>query len=205
MYEGPIQVVIDELSKLPGLGPKGAQRIAFYLLKLPAGEIDSLVSALHEVRDKVQYCKNCFMVSAGELCKICANANRDNTKICVVEEPKDVLALERTGQFGGLYHVLGGALNPLHGVGPEDLEIRSLLKRVGGEGELNKNVKEIIIATDPDIEGEATATYLVRMFQNFPDLIVTKLASGLPMGGELEFADEITLGQALSGRRSIAN
>ncbi|KOX32526.1 recombination mediator RecR [Saccharothrix sp. S26] len=197
MYEGPVQDLIDELGRLPGVGPKSAQRIAFHLLAADPADIGRLQDALQKVKDGVVFCDVCGNVSAEATCRICRDPRRDLTLICVVEEPKDVLAVERTREFKGRYHVLGGALDPLSGVGPDQLRIRQLLTRIGTE------VSEIIIATDPNTEGEATATYLVRMLRDFPGLTVTRLASGLPMGGDLEFADELTLGRALSGRRSM--
>ncbi|AVL99356.1 recombination protein RecR [Gordonia iterans] len=203
MYEGPIQVLIDQLAKLPGLGPKGAQRIAFSLLAGDKAEIDRLVTALGEVRDNVSFCAECGNVAAERLCRICADARRDATKICVVEEPKDIYAIERTKEFDGRYHVLGGALDPLSGIGPDQLRIRELLQRLANQPD-GVDVTEIIIATDPNTEGEATATYLLRMLKDFPGLSMTRLASGLPMGSDLEFADELTLGRALSGRRVLA-
>ncbi|MEE2030834.1 recombination mediator RecR [Rhodococcus chondri] len=202
MYEGPVQDLIDELGKLPGVGPKSAQRIAFHLLSVEPPEIDRLQAALQKVRDGVRFCEVCGTVSDHERCRICADARRDRTQICVVEEPKDVQAIERTREFRGRYHVLGGALDPLNGVGPDQLRIRELLTRIGNQ-EDGVDVSEVIIATDPNTEGEATATYLVRMLRDFPGLSVTRLASGLPMGGDLEFADELTLGRALSGRRAM--
>ncbi|WP_433661176.1 recombination mediator RecR [Nocardia sp. CA-128927] len=202
MYEGPVQDLIDELGKLPGVGPKSAQRIAFHLLQVEPPEIDRLQAALQKVRDGVQFCVVCGTVSDGEKCRICSDARRDRTMICVVEEPKDVQAIERTREFRGRYHVLGGALDPLSGIGPDQLRIRELLARIGNQEE-GIDVTEVIIATDPNTEGEATATYLVRMLRDFPGLSVTRLASGLPMGGDLEFADELTLGRALSGRRAL--
>ncbi|MFE2750501.1 recombination mediator RecR [Actinosynnema sp. NPDC059335] len=197
MYEGPVQDLIDELGRLPGVGPKSAQRIAFHLLAADPADIGRLQDALQKVKDGVVFCDVCGNVSAEATCRICRDPRRDLSLICVVEEPKDVLAVERTREFKGRYHVLGGALDPLSGVGPDQLRIRQLLTRIGTE------VSEIIIATDPNTEGEATATYLVRMLRDFPGLTVTRLASGLPMGGDLEFADELTLGRALSGRRSM--
>jgi len=202
LYEGPVQDLIDELGKLPGVGPKSAQRIAFHLLSVEPSEIDRLQAALQRIRDGVQFCEVCGTVSDQQRCRICADPRRDRTVICVVEEPKDVQAIERTREFRGRYHVLGGALDPLNGIGPEQLHIRELLTRIGNQ-EDGVDVTEVIIATDPNTEGEATATYLVRMLRDFPGLSVTRLASGLPMGGDLEFADELTLGRALSGRRAM--
>ncbi|TNC22885.1 recombination mediator RecR [Amycolatopsis alkalitolerans] len=198
MYEGVVQDLIDELGHLPGIGPKSAQRIAFHLLATDPADIARLQDVLGKVREGVQFCEICGNVSEQQQCRICRDARRDTSQICVVEEPKDVLAVERTREFKGRYHVLGGALDPLSGVGPDQLRIRELLTRIGGE-----EVTEVIIATDPNTEGEATATYLVRMLRDFPGLTVTRLASGLPMGGDLEFADELTLGRALSGRRAL--
>jgi len=202
LYEGPVQDLIDELGKLPGVGPKSAQRIAFHLLSVEPPEIDRLQAALQRIRDGVQFCEVCGTVSDQRRCRICSDPRRDRTVICVVEEPKDVQAIERTREFRGRYHVLGGALDPLNGVGPDQLHIRELLTRIGNQ-EDGIDVSEVIIATDPNTEGEATATYLVRMLRDFPGLSVTRLASGLPMGGDLEFADELTLGRALSGRRAM--
>ncbi|HEY6424193.1 MAG TPA: recombination mediator RecR [Pseudonocardiaceae bacterium] len=198
MYEGAIQDLIDELGRLPGVGPKSAQRMAFYLLAADPADVTRLQGALQRVKEGVVFCAVCGTVAEKVTCRICANPRRDPTVICVVEEPKDVLAVERTREFTGRYHVLGGALDPLSGVGPDQLRIRELLTRIGTD-----DVSEVIIATDPNTEGEATATYLARMLRDFPDLSVTRLASGLPMGGDLEFADELTLGRALAGRRAV--
>ncbi len=198
LYEGVVQDLIDELGRLPGVGPKSAQRIAFHLLAADPADISRLQEVLGKVKEGVQFCEICGNVSEQETCRICRDTRRDLTVICVVEEPKDVLAVERTREFKGRYHVLGGALDPLSGIGPEQLRMRELLARIGGA-----EISEIIIATDPNTEGEATATYLVRMLRDFPGLSVTRLASGLPMGGDLEFADELTLGRALSGRRVL--
>ncbi|GAB3557137.1 recombination protein RecR [Actinopolyspora lacussalsi] len=198
MYEGPVQDLIDELGRLPGIGPKGAQRIAFHLLSAEPADVTRLQDALQRVKEGVVFCEVCGNVSEQTRCRICQDTRRDPRLVCVVEEPKDVLAVERTREFRGRYHVLGGALDPLSGVGPDQLRIRDLVSRIGAD-----EVAEIIIATDPNTEGEATATYLVRLLQDFPGLSVTRLASGLPMGGDLEFADELTLGRALSGRRSV--
>jgi recombination protein RecR len=202
VYEGPVQDLIDELGRLPGIGPKSAQRIAFHLLAADAADITRMQEVLQRVKDGVVFCDICGNVSAENLCRICADPRRDPTVVCVVEEPKDVVAVERTGEFKGRYHVLGGALDPLSGIGPDQLRIRELLTRMGREDD-GVSITELIIATDPNTEGEATATYLVRMLRDFPGLAVTRLASGLPMGGDLEFADELTLGRALSGRRAI--
>lgn len=196
MYEGPVQDLIDELGRLPGVGPKSAQRIAFHLLAAEPADVTRLQEVLQKVKEGIVFCEVCGNVSEATTCRICSDARRDPTLVCVVEEPKDVLAVERTREFRGRYHVLGGALDPLSGVGPDQLRVRELLTRIGRD-----EITEVIIATDPNTEGEATATYLVRMLRDFPGLNVTRLASGLPMGGDLEFADELTLGRALSGRR----
>ena len=202
MYEGVVQDLIDELGRLPGVGPKSAQRIAFHLLTAEPADVTRLQDALQRVKEGVVFCAVCGNVSERETCRICSDPRRDPTAVCVVEEPKDVLAVERTREFKGRYHVLGGALDPLSGVGPDQLRIRELLTRISRQ-EGADDVTEVIIATDPNTEGEATATYLVRLLRDFPGLSVTRLASGLPMGGDLEFADELTLGRALSGRREV--
>jgi recombination protein RecR len=198
VYEGPVQDLIDELGRLPGVGPKSAQRIAFHLLAADPADVGRLQDALGRVKEGVVFCEICGNVSEQAQCRICRDLRRDATVVCVVEEPKDVLAVERTREFKGRYHVLGGALDPLSGIGPDQLRIRELMARIGAQ-----DITEIILATDPNTEGEATATYLVRMMRDFPGLTVTRLASGLPMGGDLEFADELTLGRALSGRRTV--
>jgi recombination protein RecR len=198
LYEGPVQDLIDELGRLPGIGPKSAQRIAFYLLTVDSADIDRLQSALRRVKEDVRFCTLCGNVAEGELCRVCADPRRDASLICVVEESKDVAAVERTREFRGRYHVLGGAISPIDGIGPDQLRIAELLKRIAEPG-----VSEVILATDPNLEGEATATYLIRLLRTFPDLSVTRLASGLPVGGDLEYADEVTLGRAFSGRRSV--
>ena len=196
MYEGVVQDLIDELGRLPGVGPKSAQRIAFHLLQADPIDVKRLVSALVEVKDKVRFCEVCFNIAEGERCGICSDDRRDPKVVCVVEEPRDVVAVEKTQEFRGRYHVLGGAINPIAGVGPEQLRIRELLNRLSDGA-----VQEIIIATDPNLEGEATATYLARMLQSI-GIAVTRLASGLPVGGDLEYADEVTLGRAFEGRRN---
>ena len=197
MYEGVVQDLIDELGRLPGVGPKSAQRIAFHLLQADPADVNRLVSALTEVKAKVRFCITCGNVAQAEECRICSDPRRDAALICVVEEPKDVVAIERTREFRGRYHVLGGAISPIEGVGPDDLRIKELLTRLAS-GE----VTEIIIATDPNLEGEATATYLARLLRPM-GIRVTRLASGLPVGGDLEYADEVTLGRAFEGRRLL--
>ncbi len=197
MYEGVVQDLIDELGRLPGVGPKSAQRIAFHLVQADPADVRRLAHALTEVTDKVRFCSVCGNVCAEDLCMVCRDPRRDATAICVVEEPKDVVAVERTREFKGLYHVLGGAISPIEGVGPDDLRVRELLTRLAS-GE----VTEIILATDPNLEGEATATYLARLLKPM-GLRVTRLASGLPVGGDLEYADELTLGRAFEGRRLL--
>jgi len=196
MYEGVVQDLIDELGRLPGVGPKGAQRIAFHLLQADEADVRRLAEVLIEVKARVKFCAICFNVSEAELCRICSDPRRDQTVLCVVEEYKDVVAIERTREFKGRYHVLGGAISPIDGVGPEQLRVRELMMRLSDGA-----VTELILATDPNLEGEATATYLTRMLKDL-DLTVTRLASGLPVGGDLEYADEVTLGRALAGRRS---
>ncbi len=198
MYEGPVQDLIDELGRLPGIGPKSAQRIAFHLLATDPADLTRLQAVLQRVKDEVRFCELCFNVAEDVLCRICADQRRDPAVICVVEEPKDVAAVERTREFRGKYHVLGGAISPIDGIGPEQLRIAPLLKRIA-----DAVVAEVIIATDPNMEGEATATYLIRLMKSFPGLSVTRLASGLPVGGDLEYADEVTLGRAFSGRTSV--
>jgi recombination protein RecR len=197
VYEGVVQDLIDELGRLPGVGPKSAQRIAFHLLQSDPEDIRRLVLALTEVSEKVRFCVVCGNVSADELCRICRDARRDASILCVVEEPKDVVAIEKTREFRGRYHVLGGAISPIEGIGPDDLRVRELVARLAS-GE----VTEIILATDPNLEGEATATYLARLLKPM-GLRVTRLASGLPVGGDLEYADELTLGRAFEGRRLL--
>jgi recombination protein RecR len=197
VYEGVVQDLIDELGRLPGVGPKGAQRIAFHLLAADPCDVRRLVQALAEVKDKVRFCSVCGNVSQEEQCRICQDARRDPALLCVVEEPKDVVAIEKTREFRGRYHVLGGAISPIDGVGPDDLRTRELMTRLA-----DGVVTEVIIATDPNLEGEATATYLARLMGPM-GLRITRLASGLPVGGDLEYADEITLGRAFEGRRLL--
>ncbi len=197
MYEGAIQDLIDELGRLPGVGPKSAQRIAFHVLNTDPVDVKRLADVLRRVKDEVRFCAICFNVAGEEQCKVCRDTRRTDDVICVVEEPKDVVAIERTREFRGRYHVLGGAINPLEGIGPDQLRIRELMARLrGGE------VRELILATDPNTEGEATATYLALLVKPM-GLVVTRLASGLPVGGDLEYADEVTLGRAFSGRRAL--
>ena len=197
MYEGVVQDLIDELGRLPGIGPKSAQRIAFFLLQSDPVDVRRLVDALTEVKAKVRFCEICGNVSEEEQCRICRDVRRDRTAICVVEESKDVVAIEKTREFRGTYHVLGGAISPIEGIGPDDLRIRELMTRLA-----DGTVTEVILATDPNLEGEATATYLARLLKPM-GLAVTRLASGLPVGGDLEFADEVTLGRAFEGRRRL--
>ncbi|MCL1897799.1 MAG: recombination mediator RecR [Micrococcales bacterium] len=197
MYTGTLQDLIDELGALPGIGPKSASRIAFHLLSAPSDEVERLVEALTQVKQKVRFCDNCYNVAEENTCLICQDPRRDQSLICVVEEPKDLVAVERTREYHGLYHVLGGAIDPIGGIGPDNLRIRELLTRLSNAG-----VKEVIIATDPDIEGEATATYLARALKTL-DIPVSRLASGLPVGGDLEYADEVTLSRAFEARRTV--
>ena len=197
MYEGVVQNLIDVLGRLPGVGPKGAQRIAFHLLNADPADVNRLADALREVKDKVRFCRICGNVAEDAECRICRDVRRDRAVICVVEESKDVIAIEKTREFRGTYHVLGGAISPIEGVGPEDLRVRELMQRLA-DGE----VTELILATDPNLEGEATATYLARLVKPM-NLKVTRLASGLPVGGDLEYADEVTLGRAFEGRRLL--
>ena len=199
MYEGIVQELIDEFGRLPGIGPKSAQRIAFHILQTETYDTTRLSELLVDVRTKVRFCEVCGNVTEQERCSICRDPRRSPATICVVEEAKDVQAIERTREFRGLYHVLGGAISPIDGVGPDDLRIRQLVQRLADD-----TVQEVIIATDPNLEGEATATYLTRLLQQ-PNLRVTRLASGLPVGGDLEYADEVTLGRAFEGRRLVEN
>lgn len=197
MYEGIVQELIDELGRLPGIGPKSAQRLAFHILQAEETDVRRLAAILQEVKDKVRFCDECGNVSEEDTCRICRDPRRDASLLCIVEEPKDVVAIERTREFRGKYHVLGGAINPIDGVGPDDLRIKELLPRLA-----DGTVVEVIIATDPNLEGEATATYLSRLLGPM-GLTVSRLASGLPVGGDLEYADEVTLGRAFAGRRKV--
>lgn len=197
MYAGPLRSLVDELGRLPGIGPKSAQRIAFYLLKVAPEDALRLADAIVAVKEKVTSCKVCFNVAEGELCEFCSDPRRDGSSLCVVEDPRDIVAVERTHEFRGRYHVLQGALNPIEGVGPEQLRVDELLKRLE-DGE----VTEVILCTNPNLEGEATAMFLARLLKPL-GLKVTRIASGLPVGGDLEYADELTLGRALEGRREL--
>ncbi|MBM3675240.1 MAG: recombination protein RecR [Actinobacteria bacterium] len=196
-YEGPVQRVIDELGRLPGIGPKSAQRIAYYLLKIPAEDARRLAASIVEVKERISWCRRCFNIAEGELCGFCRDERRDPTVLCVVEEPRDIVAIERTHEFSGRYHVLQGTISPIEGIGPEQLRIRELLTRVGGDG-----VVEVILATNPNTDGEVTAMYVARALKD-SGVRVTRIASGLPVGGDLEYADEVTLGRALEGRRVV--
>ena len=196
MYEGIIQDLIDELGRLPGVGPKSAQRIAFHIIQSDRVDVSRLAEVLKTVKERVKFCTTCGNISEEELCRICRDPRRDNTSICVVEESKDVIAIEKTREFKGKYHVLGGAISPIDGIGPENLRIRELMQRLA-----ETEIAEVIIATDPNLEGEATATYLTRLIKPL-GVKVSRLASGLPVGGDLEYADEVTLGRAFEGRRT---
>ncbi len=196
-YEGSVQRLIDEFGRLPGIGPKSAQRIAFHLLKLPKEDAHRLADVIVEVKAKVVWCKRCFNIAESDLCSYCADERREAHLVCVVEEPKDIVAIERTAEYRGKYHVLQGAISPIEGIGPEQLRVRELITRISGEG-----ITEVIIATNPNIEGEATAMYLANLLKP-AGLVVSRIASGLPVGGDLEYADEVTLGRAMSGRREL--
>lgn len=199
-YADAVQEVIDTFGRLPGIGPKSAQRIAYHLLKIDTEEAHRLAQAIVAVKEKISFCERCFNIAEGKLCPICLDTRRDQAVLCVVEEPRDVIAIERTAQFHGTYHVLQGAIDHLQGVGPEQLRLRELLMRIGQEG-----VNEVIICTNPNLEGEATALFITRMLGEIPDLVVSRIASGLPVGGDLEYADELTLGRALEGRRVVGD
>jgi recombination protein RecR len=196
-YTPPVQTLIDELGRLPGIGPKSAQRIAFHLLKVPVDDVARLAHAITDAKARVRFCERCFNVSEHALCPICDDPSRDGTTLCVVEESRDVVAIEKTGEYRGRYHVLLGAMSPLEGIGPEQLKVRELIARLEPEG-----VAEVILCTNPNIEGDVTAMYLARLLKPL-DVRVTRIASGLPVGGDLEYADEVTLGRALEGRRTI--
>ena len=199
MYEGIIQDLIDELGRLPGVGPKSAQRIAFHIIQSERVDVTRLAEVLKTVKERVKFCTICGNITEEELCKICRDPRRDNTSICVVEESKDIIAIEKTREFKGKYHVLGGAISPIDGIGPENLRIRELMQRLA-----ETQIAEVIIATDPNLEGEATSTYLTRLIKPM-GVKVSRLASGLPVGGDLEYADEVTLGRAFEGRREQIN
>lgn len=204
MLAGPIQRLIDELSRLPGIGPKSAQRVAFYLLRSSNDDAHRLASSIVEVKERVRLCEICFNVTDQELCEYCRNPRRDSSVVCVVQEPPDIVAIERTREFGGLYHVLQGAISPIEGIGPDDLRVSELLERLRSPRAGHADVKEVIVATNPNTEGEATAMYLARLLTPL-GVSVTRLASGLPVGGDLEYADEVTLGRALEGRRHLGD
>ncbi len=197
-YAEPVQQLIDEMSRLPGIGPKSAQRIAFHLLKVPREEALRLARAVNEAIERITMCRTCFNVSEGDVCVVCSDSGRDRTVVCVVEDPKDLVAIERTGEFRGTYHVLQGVISPIDGIGPDQVRARELLARLEPEG-----IAEVIVATNPNLEGEATAMYLARLLRPL-GVVVTRIASGLPVGGDLEYADELTLGRALVGRRELS-
>ncbi len=197
VYTPPVQTLIDELGRLPGIGPKSAQRIAFHLLKLPAEDVHRLAFSISDAKARVRFCVRCWNVAEGELCPICSDDRRDNTLLCVVEESRDIVAIEKTGEFRGRYHVLLGAMSPLEGIGPEQLKMKELFARLEPEG-----IEEVIVCTNPNTEGEVTAMYIARMMKPL-GLKVTRIASGLPVGGDLEYADELTLGRAIEGRREL--
>lgn len=197
MYEGPIQELIDELSRLPGVGPKSAQRLAFWLVKAPPEDARRLAQVIVQAKERIAFCRECGNVAEGDLCRICRDPGRDVTTICVVEEPKDAATIEKAGVIKGRYHVLGGAISPLDGIGPDDLRVQELLDRVERD-----HVTEVILATNPNLEGNATAMYVAALLKPL-GLTVSRLASGLPVGGDLEYADEVTLSQALEGRREM--
>ena len=199
-YAGPVQALIDEFGRLPGIGPKSAQRIAFHLLRVERIDADRLAAAIVDVKDKITFCKRCFNIAEGELCNICADDRRELKVLCVVEEPRDIVAMERTNSFRGRYHVLQGAISPIDGIGPDQLRVTELLGRLAGDG-----ITELILATNPNLEGEATAMYVAREVKHdHPTVRITRIASGLPVGGDLEYADELTLGRAMEGRQEVA-
>ena len=197
VYTQPVQTLIDELGRMPGVGPKSAQRIAFHLLKIPADDVARLALSITDAKARVRFCTRCWNFAEGELCPICLDDRRDSTVLCVVEESRDIISIEKTGEFTGRYHVLLGAMNPLDGVGPEQLKMKELFARIEPE-----DVQEVILCTNPNTEGEVTAMYIARMMKPF-GVKVTRISSGLPVGGDLEYADELTLGRALEGRREL--
>ena len=197
MFAGPVQDLVEELTRLPGIGPKTAQRLAFHILKVDHADARRLATAIVGVKEKTRFCARCFNISTDELCEYCSSDRRDPALVCVVEEARDIVAVEKTGEFRGRYHVLGGAISPIDGVGPDDLRIAELIARIPSEG-----IEEIIVATNPNVEGEATGMYLARLITPL-GVKVTRIASGLPVGGDLEYADEVTLGRALEGRREL--
>ena len=199
LYEGPVQRVIDELGRLPGIGPKSAQRIAYHLLKIPAEDATRLAAAIIEVKERISWCNTCFNIAEGDLCSYCRDERRDSSVLCGVEDPRDIVAVERTHEFVGRYHVIQGTISPIEGIGPDQLRVRELLDRVKTDG-----IVEVILATNPNTDGEVTAMYLARALKEVaPEVRVTRIASGLPVGGDLEYADEVTLGRALEGRREV--
>ena len=199
LYVGPVQALIDELGRLPGIGPKSAQRIAFHLLRVERVDALRLASAISEVKDRITFCRRCYNIAEGDLCGLCADTRRDAKVVCVVEEPRDIVAMERTNSFRGLYHVLQGAISPIDGIGPDLLRVKELFARMADE-----QIGELILATNPNLEGEATAMYLAReLREKFSEVKITRIASGLPVGGDLEYADELTLGRALEGRQEV--
>ena len=200
LYVGPVQALIDELGRLPGVGPKSAQRIAFHLLRVERVDALRLASAITEVKDRITFCKRCYNIAEGDMCGLCADSRRDPKIVCVVEEPRDIVAMERTNSFRGLYHVLQGAISPIDGIGPDQLRVKELYARLADE-----QIGELILATNPNLEGEATAMYLAReLREKFAEVRITRIASGLPVGGDLEYADELTLGRALEGRQEVS-
>jgi recombination protein RecR len=194
-----LEILIRELSKLPGIGRKSAQRVALYLLKQPKENVEILTKALSDIKDKIHYCSLCFNITEADPCPICSNHKRDRSTICVVEEPNDVMAIEKTNEFHGTFHVLGGSLSPLDGIGPEDLKVRELISRFSSNGNQGSEIKEVILAMNPNVEGEATTIYLSKLLKPF-GVRVTRIARGLPIGGDMEFADEATLAKAIEGR-----
>jgi recombination protein RecR len=196
-YAPPIARLLEELERLPGVGPKSAQRIAYWLLMTDTAQAERLAEAIVEVKRSIHFCPRCFNFAEGELCEVCSDPERDETRICVVEEPRDVVAIDRTGQFRGVYHVLQGAISPIDGIGPDRLRVRELIDRLGKGG-----IEEVVVATNPNVEGETTALYLARLIKPL-GITVTRIASGLPVGGDLEYADEVTLGRALEARREM--